>query len=111
LHIIRIGYDAYKAQELVNILMVIGGRDTLQPFSQTNGNFNLPVESFEMMAYSDPPRITINNNPINLYCFLNSVIDEDRLENKKPMKISQYRKIDGVITLLMTIGLLYSYER
>ncbi len=111
LHIVRIGYDAYKAQELVNILMVLGGRDTLQPFSQTNGNFNLPVESFEMMAYSDPPRITINNNPINLYCFLNSVIDEDRLENKKPMKISQYRKIDGVITLLMTIGLLYSYER
>lgn len=111
LHIIRIGYDAYKAQELVNILMVLGGRDTLAPYSQTNGNFNLPVESFEMMAYSDPPRITLNNNPINLYCFMNCVIDEDRLENKKPMKISQYRKIDGAITCLMTIGMLYSYER
>lgn len=111
LHIIRIGYDAYKAQELVNILMVLGGRDTLQPYGQTNGNFNLPVESFEMMAYSDPPRITLNNNPINLYCLMNCVIDEDRLENKKPMKASQWRKIDGVITCLMTIGMLYSYER
>lgn len=111
LRIIRIGYDNYKAQDLVNILMALGGRDTLMPYSQTNGSFNLPVESFEMMAYSDPPRITVNNNPINLYCFMNCVIDEDRLENKKPMKVSQYRKIDGVITCLMTIGLLYSYER
>lgn len=111
LNIIRIGYDAYKAQELVNILMVLGGPETLVPYSQTNGSFNLPVESFEMMAYSDPPRITMNNNPINLYCLLNCVIDEDRLENKKPMKVSQYRKIDGTITCLMTIGMLYSYER
>lgn len=110
-HIIRIGYDPYKAQDLVNILAVLGGDGVLQPFSQTNGNFNLAVETLEMMAYADEPLITINDNPINIYCFLNSVIDEDRLENKKPMKISQYRKIDGVITLLMTIGLLYSYER
>ena len=109
--IIRISYDAYKAQDLVNILRVLGGPDTLQPYSQTNGNFNLPVESFEMMAYNDPPQITLNNNPINLYCLMNCVIDEDRLENKKPMKVSQYRKIDGVITCLMTIGALYSYER
>lgn len=110
-HIIRIGYDAYKAQELVNILMVLGGRDALQPYSQTNGSFNLPVESFEMMAYSTPPRITLNRNPINLFCLRNCVIDEDRLENKKPVKVSRNRKIDGVITCLMTIGMLYSYER
>lgn len=110
-HIIRIGYDAYKAQELVNILMVLGGREALVPYSQTNGSFNLPVESFEMMAYSTPPRITLNANPINLFCLRNCVIDEDRLENKKPVKASQNRKIDGVITCLMTIGMLYSYER
>lgn len=111
LHIIRIGYDAYKAQELVNMLMTLGGRDTLVPYSQTNGSFNLPVESFEMMAYSDPPRIVLDDNPINLYCLRNCVLDVDRLENKKPVKASQYRKIDGVITCLMTIGMLYSYER
>ena len=69
------------------------------------------MESFELMAYSDPPGITLNNNPVNIFCLMNCVIDEDRLENKKPMKISQYRKIDGVITCLMTIGMLYSYER
>ena len=110
-NIIRIGYDAYKSQELVNILASIGNRAVLQPYSQTYGSFNLPVESFEMLAYDTPPRITLNDNPINVYCLTNCVIDEDRLENKKPLKASQFRKIDGTITMLMTLGQLYSYER
>lgn len=111
LHIVRIGYDPYKSQELVNILASVGGRGALLPYSQTHGSFNLPVESFEMLAYDDPPRITLNDNPINAYCLANCVIDEDGMENKKPMKASQYRKIDGAITLLMTLGELYSFER
>jgi phage terminase large subunit-like protein len=109
--IIRIGYDAYKSQELVNILSSIGAKGVLSPYSQTYGSFNLPVEALEMLAYADPPGITINHNPINAFCLQNCVIDTDRLENKKPLKISRYRKIDGAITMLMTIGLLYSYER
>ena len=32
-------------------------------------------------------------------------------EVRRLLKVSQYRKIDGVITCLMTIGALYSYER
>lgn len=108
--ILRIGFDAYKAKDLVNTLAAAGASDVLLPFSQTYGSFNLPVESFEMLAYSTPPRITLNDNPINLYCLSNCVIDTDRLENKKPMKASQYRKIDGVITTLMTIGMMYNIE-
>lgn len=110
-NIVRIGYDAYKAQELVSILASVGARGVLVPYPQTYGSFNLPVESFEMLAYETPPKITLNNNPINVFCLTNCVVDTDRLENKKPVKASQYRKIDGVITLLMTLGQLYSYER
>ena len=69
-NIIRIGYDGYKAQDLVNILRVTGGKNQLQPYGQTYGNFNLPVESFEMLVYDDPPKITLNDNPINVYCFI-----------------------------------------
>lgn len=111
LHIIRIGYDAYKSQELVNILASVGARGVLTPFSQTYGSFNLPVESFEMLAYDTPPRITLDANPINAYCLSNCVLDTDRLDNRKPLKISQYRKIDGTVTMLMTLGLMYSYQR
>lgn len=109
--IIRIGYDAYKAQDLTSILLSIGGKSIIQPYGQTNGNFNLPVESFEMLAYAEPPKIVLNNNPINVYCLCNCVLTEDNLENKKPVKISQYQKIDGTITMLMTLGQLYRYER
>lgn len=112
LNIVRIGYDRYKAQELVAILSSShGGPETLTPYAQTIGNFNLPVESFEMMAYSDPPRIILNDNPINAFCLSNAVLVEDALENKKPMKPSKYRKIDGAITILMTLGLIYEIER
>lgn len=110
-NIVRIGYDSYKSQELVSILSTVGARNVILPFPQTYGSFNLPVESFEMLAYDSPPRITINNNPINIFCLTNCILDEDRLENKKPIKASQYRKIDGVITMLMTIGQLSRYER
>ena len=108
--IVRIGYDAYKSQELVNTLIAGGARNQLMPYKQTYGSFNLPVESFELMAWSDPPKIVLNDNPINTFCLSNCVIDEDRLENKKPVKITATRKIDGVITMLMTIGQLNSYE-
>lgn len=111
LRVIRIGYDAYKSQELVNILYTAGGRSVLQAFSQTYGSFNLPVEALEMLAYDTPPDITLNRNPINTFCLTNAVIDTDNLENKKPVKISHHRKIDGLIALLMTLGQLNSYEQ
>lgn len=111
LKIVQIGYDSYKAQDLTNILMTFqGGRNMLTPYKQTYGAFNLPVESFEMLIYADPPRIVFNDNPINAYCMVNCVIDSDNLENKKPLKASQNQKIDGTITCLMTIGLLNTYK-
>ena len=112
LTIIRFGYDAYKAQDLVNILGTLpGGREALHPYSQTYGSFNLPVESFEMLALRDEPLIHFNDNPINVYCLTNCKIDKDNLENKKPIKVSENRKIDGTITMLMGLGILFSYER
>lgn len=105
LNIVRIGYDKYKAQELTNILIAYGGRDQLMPYTQTYGSFNQPVERFEMMAYRHPPQISMNNNPINSYCLANCILDADNLGNKKPIKASPTRKIDGAITMLMTIGL------
>lgn len=111
LDIKRISYDSYKAQDLQAILSTVGGNGRLQPYRQTYGAFNLPVESFEMMALHEPPLIIMNDNPINAYCLSNCYIDEDALENKKPIKISRYRKIDGTITMLMTIGAAAAYER
>lgn len=109
--IVRIAYDAWKSQELTNRLAAMGCDDALTPFRQTYGAFNLPVETFELLAYSSPPKVTIDGNPINVFCLSNCLLDEDNLENKKPVKISQFRKIDGVIAMLMALGTLYTIER
>lgn len=109
--IIRIGYDSYKSRDLVNILLSAGAGGVLHPFAQTYGNFNLPVEALEMLAYKEPPGITINDNPINVFCLCNCVIDTDRLENKKPIKAGRNRKIDGAVTMLMALGMLSTYQR
>ena len=55
-------------------------------------------------------QVTFNHNDINSYCFGNAVMDEDKLENRKPIKRTQTGKIDGVITALMTFHLFNNYQ-
>lgn len=84
IRILNIGYDPYKSMEFVNMMGASGAKKVLQPIKQTYGTFTSPVESFEIAARTG--RVTFNYNPINWYCFGNAVIDEDRLENRKPIK-------------------------
>lgn len=111
INIVRIGYDAWKSQALVSILQSAGARNVLTPFAQTHGSFNSAVDNFELLVFADPPHLELNPNPINVYCLTNAVIDEDGNENRKPVKPSRYRKIDGVIAMLMDLGMMSVYER
>lgn len=107
----KIGYDSYKSKEFVNLLAVSApsAQDFLEPISQTYGTFTSSVDSFEYAANTG--KVSFNNNPITWYCFGNAVMDEDRLENKKPIKRTQNAKIDGAITTLMTFHLFNNYKR
>lgn len=107
--ILGIGYDAWKSQEVINMLGASGAGNVLTAIRQTYGTFTAPVESFEHGAKTG--HIHINDNPINAYCFGNAVLDFDSLENCKPIKRSQTQKIDGVITTLMCLRLFIDYER
>lgn len=109
LRILGIGYDPYKSVEFVNMMSASGAKKVMQPVKQTYGTFTCPVESLELAAKTG--KVTFNNNPINWYCFGNAIMDEDRLENRKPIKRSQNEKIDGVITALMTFYLFNNFER
>lgn len=108
LSILGVGYDPYRSMEFVNLLAASGGKNVLQPVRQTYGTFTSPVESFELAAKTG--KVTFNNNPINWFCFGNAILDEDRNENKKPIKRSKNEKIDGAITTLMTFYLFNNYE-
>lgn len=107
--VLGIGYDPWKSQEMINMLSASGANNVLKGVKQTYGNFTAPVESFEHGAKTG--HIFINDNPINYYCFGNAVLDTDKLENCKPVKRTQYQKIDGVITKLMCMRLFIDYER
>lgn len=107
--ILKIGYDPWKSQEVVNMLSASGAANVIAGVRQTYGSFTAPVESFEHGVKTG--HIFINDNPINYYCFGNAILDEDRLENVKPIKRQETQRIDGVITMLMCLRLFIDYER
>ena len=110
LNILKIGYDPYKALEFTNLLLATPGvgKANLEAIPQTNGSFNTSVDTFE--ATLSRNQITFEPNPITSYCFSNAVIDEDRLENRKPIKATPTEKIDGAITCLMGFWLFNHYK-
>ena len=115
--ILQIGYDAYKAQEVVNALSAAisaegGSPDKiLRAVPQTYGAFTSPVETFEMAAKGNPARVALSMNPIWPYCFGNCFLDEDKMRNKKPLKRKENLKIDAAIAGLMTFWLYNNYEQ
>ncbi len=109
LRILQIGYDPWKSQEMINMLAAAGAKNVLKPVRQSYGYFTAPVESFEHGVKTG--HVTINDNPINAYCFGNAVLDVDRLENMKPIRRSLNQKIDGVITMLMCMRLFIDFEQ
>lgn len=104
--ILGIGYDPYKSLEFIKRLECTPniGKEYLYAVPQTYGAFTSPVESFEIALHTD--NITFDTNPITAYCFSNAVIDEDRLENRKPIKSTPNDKIDGAITNIMGFWML-----
>lgn len=109
LKILKIGYDPYKAAEFVNTIIALGGKENIEPVSQTYGSFTSPVESIEYAIKTSS--ITFNYNPIVWYCFGNAMIDEDRLGNRKPIKKAENDKIDCTITNTMNFHLFNNYVR
>ena len=114
--ILQIGYDAYKSQEIVNLLAAAisgaGGKpeNILKAVPQNYASFTSPVETFEMAAKSNPPRVALDNNPIWPYCFGTCYLDVDKMENKKPLKRMANCKIDAAIGGLMTFWMYNNFE-
>lgn len=107
--IIKIGYDANLATDFANTLRAIGWGDALFPVPQAHGFFSAPV--FMLEKAMSEHTVTINDNPINLYCFDNCVLDENSNGDFKPMKKNENMKIDGVITMLMAMRQYLYWDR
>jgi len=74
----------------------------LEPFSQQIGNFNNCTKEFERLILSG--KVILDDNPITRYCLRNVEIKQDMHQNVKPMKSSEKKKIDGVISMLQALA-------
>ena len=98
--LVHVGYDQWNATQFV-----INATDKglpMEPFSQSTGNFNKPTKELERLILSG--KAVIDNNIINRHCFRNVVMARDRNGNTKPSKQFEEKKIDGVISALMALG-------
>ena len=109
LRILQIAYDPNKAAEFTNLLINCGGQNYLHPYKQTYYYFTKPCMAIVRML--EQGLLTFADNPINNYCFDNCILDRDNMENCKPLKRSENRKIDGAITALMALGVSLEQKR
>ena len=109
LRILQIAYDPNKAAEFTNLLINCGGSNFLHPYKQTYYYFTKPCMAIVRML--DQNLLTFGENPINNFCFDNCILDRDNMDNCKPLKRSENRKIDGAITALMALGVSLEQRR
>jgi len=74
----------------------------MESFSQQVGNFNNPTKNFSRLILRGD--VVLDDNPVTRYCFRNVEIKRDMHENEKPVKVSEKKKIDGVIAILQAFA-------
>ena len=74
----------------------------MEVFSQQVGNFNNPTKNFSRLILKGD--VVLDDNPVTRYCFRNVEIKRDMHENEKPVKVSEKKKIDGVIAILQAFA-------
>jgi len=98
--IVRIGYDPYDSSRFVTaekeLIFSNGGNpdEMLKIVRQTWGNYNASVQVMDYLVKTDPAICHFSMNPLLPWCFGNCVLEEDRMENVKPVKRSQNQKVD-----------------
>ena len=98
--ILKVYYDKYNANAWVIQCTEMG--INLEPFSQALGNFNNCTKEFERLILSG--KVVLDDNPINRYCLRNVMLKKDFNDNAKPIKMSEKKKIDGVISMLQALA-------
>ena len=101
-YINKIAYDNWNATQWA--IDATSEGLPLEPFSQALWNFNKPTKEFERLIKSG--RIVLDDNEITRYCFSNVVLKFDHNENCKPTKLENQQKIDGVIAMIQSLGIM-----
>lgn len=98
--IMAIGYDKWNATQWAIDMTDLGM--PLEEFGQNLGRFTGPTKELERLILSES--VEIEFSEITRFCFRNVSIKEDWNENRKPVKSSPEKKIDGVVSMLQALG-------
>lgn len=95
-----IAYDPWNSSAVASKLMERGV--TLEPFTQTIGNYAMPTREFERLVGLGA--IDHYDNPVARWMLSNVVIRQDVNGNKRPDKMKSSEKIDGIVAAIMALG-------
>ena len=93
-------YDRWNASQLVIDLTNEGV--PMEPFGQGFQSMADPSKQLESLILSK--QILHNGNPVLKWMISNAVMEEDAAGNIKPSKKKSSEKIDGVVSLIMSLG-------
>ncbi len=99
---VKINYDSYSAQYLVQELELMGYMKDYCLVATPQGAKTLSVPMQTLEAHLKNKTISYQNNPITKWCLSNVELEQDRNGNYMPKKVKdkRNRKIDGVATIL-----------
>lgn len=104
LQIYKIGYDQWNATQWA-ISATEQGMNLI-PYSMSIGSLNRPTKDIARLILSD--KVVMYPNPIDNFCFENVRIKHDFNDNERPTKESYQQKIDGVMAMIMALGIYIS---
>lgn len=95
-----IAYDPWNSSAVASKLVERGA--TLEPFTQTIGNYAAPTREFERLVGLGA--IDHYGNPVSRWMLSNVVIRTDVNGNQRPDKMKSSEKIDGIVAAIMALG-------
>lgn len=101
LQIYQIGYDQWNATQWA-ISATEAGLNLI-PYSMSIGSLNRPTKELARLILSG--KVVMYDNPIDRFCFQNVVIKRDFNDNERPTKEAYNNKIDGVMAMIMALGI------
>jgi len=99
IYLYKCGYDPWGSVFWLDEMKSEFGEDSMVPVIQGAKTFTIPMKNLK--ADFKKHRIIYNNNPIDKWCFSNTVIKSDENDNIRPIKPKNQRKrIDGAMSLI-----------
>lgn len=105
----RMGYDRALAGYWANEMADYFGASVMEKVAQGAFTWTAPMK--EMGALLAEKKINYNNNPILKWCLTNTGVKKSgTIEAIQPVKISENRRIDGMVSLLNALVIYTKYR-